>query len=344
MTRIAIGFICGVLVALAVGAVFFRLTRPAAGEGVREQTVPDARGQIAEATSAPRLESDKADSSEPEEPASRPDETLPDAVVIDEFDILQSLFASEGLRAQADEARERIESAFAEFDASDGGAEAESRLLSTLMSENPTLLLSAVRDMMRTGDVKMQMTALTAISAVYGDPQSPASVEMGDGVEIAGEANDEPSPKAGTEDEALDAEIRAKSRALEADGADGEEAALRIKLLVDSVATGLEGADADVRTAALETALTLPEEASGVLASQILSGDDAALKQSLLAKVGGSADPGHLRIDLQAMSGEDDSARRQAADNLEQALGRRFSSAEEAAAWIDGNLANPSDD
>lgn len=344
MTRIAIGFLCGILVALVVGAVAIRCTRQTTdGEDVHAQKVPDAHTKMAEATPVPApAGGDKPDATKPDANATTSDETAQDAVAIDEDGILHSVFASKELRAQTDEARERIEKAFAEFDRTSGGESAEARLVRVLSSLNPTMLLSAVRDMMRTGDARTRTIALTAIAAIYGDPNSQPSVEM-DGIEVSGEADDnEPSPKAGTEAEELDAEIRAKGKALEQeDGGNGDESALRVKLLVESVAAGLADSDNGVKDAAFETMLSLPEEASGILASQILCGDDAALKQQLLATAADSADPYHLQINLQAMSGEDVAARQQAADNLENALGQRFNSAEEAAKWIEANRTKP---
>ena len=144
MVRIAIGFICGVLAALA-GAIVYHCTRPAANEGVHEQTAPGARAQIAEAMPAPALENDKPDSIGPDESTPMPDEAAQIAIDSIEAGVLQSLFASDEMREKLDEARAHIEAAFAEFDAANGGAEAESRLVRTLTEMNPTLLLSTDR-------------------------------------------------------------------------------------------------------------------------------------------------------------------------------------------------------
>lgn len=259
--------------------------------------------------------------------------------------VLKSIALSEEMKSKAKDARDIIERASYEFESSGGSEESEAKFIRTLAGLDSTVFLTAVHDMMRTGTAKTRIMALTAISAIYGDPSSTQAVSMigGDGV---GESTiaDERSLAAGSlapskkneesnSKRELINEVNAKAALIEND-----ESALRIRMLVESVSAGLADGVTDVKDTAYETMLTLPEESLGILASQVLSGGDTELKQRLLTAVRNPIDSISLKINIQALASEDGAARLQAASNLKEAFGKNFSSSEEAAQWIAENV------
>lgn len=259
--------------------------------------------------------------------------------------VLKSIALSEEMKSKANDARDIIERASSEFEKSGGGEEAEAKFIRTLAGLDSTVFLTAVHDMMRTGTAKTRIMALTAISAIYGDPSSTQAVSMigGDGVgesTIADErslaagslAPSKKNEESNSKRELID-ELNAKAAVIQND-----ESALRIRMLVESVSAGLADGVTDVKDTAYETMLTLPEESLGILASQVLSGGDAELKQRLLTAVRNPIDSISLKINIQALASEDGAARLQAASNLKDAFGQNFSSSEEAAQWIAENV------
>ena len=102
--------------------------------------------------------------------------------------------------------------------------------------------------------------------------------------------------------------------------------------LISTVFAGLSDADESVRDAAFSVMRSLPEEESGVLAANILSGGDARLQERLMHEAGKESD---VRLSLMGMGSESQSVRSLAAENLKNASGRVFASQQEASEWYE---------
>lgn len=262
---------------------------------------------------------------------------VPDSVAEFGAAVNESVIRTQEMRDAVDSMKKEILAAITEYEKSSADDKSLNKLVNRLSGQNRMAFLATLNEMMRIGDSREKTVALTALSAVYGDPNSPEQQKDRQIREESAPADVE-RQVSGSKDPELEAEMRTKNAALESQAAQNdtsrEDEAMKTKLLVETVSSGLQDTDPEVRDAAFETMFSVPDEERGVLAAQILSGDNQPLKEKLLSAIKGSDDPTDIKINLQAMSGDDQGMRQSASDNIEKISGQRFETAEDAAQWL----------
>lgn len=174
-------------------------------------------------------------------------------------------------------------------------------------------------------DVSDRMDALTLLAAIRRDWTAESCAAAEDGDDLADRADIQDS-LAG-DSEVASPEPSAPTSEL------NEVLDLESAVVMNVMTTCLTDTDASVRSAALETALSLPAEERDALSLQILGNDDVSLKLSLLST---SSDPkleSNVMLNFHGLDSEDQTVRQLASDNLVSMLGTTFKTSEEAFEW-----------
>ena len=210
------------------------------------------------------------------------------------------------------------------------------QLQRALMAIRPTPFLRAAREMVRFGSAEEKKAALQAIGIRFARNNNVA-LQISDTGEVMRAPTGEPDGR----DDPNEDEI------LPGDSADGEKKvsqeerrAKQTQAIVESVASAFADADESVRHAAVEAAMSLPKEESGILVSRLMSEGDAGLQTALLEALADSREPSDLVVSIQALSSEDASVAALAANNLKAATGQDFKTEKDAAEWLERNNGN----
>ena len=209
---------------------------------------------------------------------------------------------------------------YAALSEEDGDAVRE--VLHSLAAYRKQTLLTALRGLVRHGSPEQRRNALYALALSFGAETS----KMRTSVTKSGEMT-----KADDEDLGVIGDgIPESPDAMERE-------AKRSHDIVCAVADGLEDNDASVRQAAMETMLALESEERGVLAQQVLSGEDADAKRHLLSAISDSEDRQDLMLSIAALGSDDPSVRTLAAANVKAATGQDFRTQDEALEWVESH-------
>ncbi len=206
--------------------------------------------------------------------------------------------------------RDFVMEEYARLSKADGAVDAQ--FLEQIRSCGDRDVLATLTDMIRNGLPEEKMGALFALAAAFGRGNS----TDGDGL-----------------NQVVDASQAGQGNPGEA----SEEEARRIHDVVEATGAGLSAAEETVRQAAYETMRMLGNEEQGILTAQILSGEDATLKRRLIADTSGSANERDVMTSISALENPDAETARAAAANLNNVLGQKFSTQDEALSWWEKN-------
>lgn len=210
------------------------------------------------------------------------------------------------------------------------------QLQRTLMAIRPTPFLRAAREMIRHGTVEEKKVALQAVGLRFARNGNVA-VQVSDTGEAMQATTAEPD---GRDDPSEDVILPGDSAGGEKKVSQEERRAVQSQTIVESVANAFSDADESVRLAAVEAAMALPKEESGILVSRLMSEGDAGLQTALLEALAGSGEPSDLIVSIQALSSENESVASLASRNLKEATGQDFKTEKEAAEWLERTNSN----
>lgn len=227
-----------------------------------------------------------------------------------------------------------------------------SKSLIALSHYRPDVVLTVARQTMRFGTPQDKQDALASIGALFSREKTSAADralvneprtekdEVGSETHrVAGQTGE----KAG--DAGGDAGAESAGGTESADGSRAAEPQVneREQLthdLVDVVSAGLEDGDRTTREQAAATILDLPDEEYGVLSSQLVSGDDVALKVSYLGEAAEGGEKRNVATMLQALGDGNSEVRTAATEGLRKLTGQTFTTQEAAAEWWNANSQN----
>ena len=181
-------------------------------------------------------------------------------------------------------------------------------------------LLNALRGLIRHGTPEQRKNALYALAMAFGEgSRRIRSFSTKEGEKLDMDKSDlgtisDGEPETGTIEE------REAKRSYE---------------IVRAVGEGLNDEDATVKQAAFEAMRALAEEEAGILAQQLLCGDDSSLKQKLLEDVAGSTSDQDLKISIAALENADAKVRQMAEANVKAATGKEMTTQDEAMSWLE---------
>lgn len=185
-------------------------------------------------------------------------------------------------------------------------------------------LLNALRGLVRHGTPEQRRNALYALALSFGA----GSAKMRTSVSESG-VTTKPD----------DADLGVVGDGLPESPDELERQAHRTHDIVCAVGDGLEDNDPSVRQAAFDAMMALESEERGVLAQQILSGENVEMKRRLLAEFSGSEDRQDLMLSISALEDEDPSVRSMAEGNVKSATGQDLKTQDEALAWVESQTA-----
>lgn len=224
------------------------------------------------------------------------------------------------------------------FDKLERNPDAESAFMHELSGYKRSAVLAAARATMRYGSSGQKISALLAVANLFsaegrsgrmvgGAAESAGTSSPGEGVSTDGK----------TINKAVDEGV-AESMNASGDPLTEAQEDRQSQEIVGVVSSGLTDANSDVKSMAFSAMRSLPFEESGVLASQILTGDDTAMKVDLMKDLAQSSNPADIRMSVMGMGNPDQEVRSLAAANLKAVSGQDFASEEQAAEWLDQNL------
>jgi hypothetical protein len=183
-------------------------------------------------------------------------------------------------------------------------------------------LLNALRGLVRHGNVEQRKNALYALALSFGSGSSKKRAYYSKDIDAEWTDRD-------------DLGVIADGR-----GEPDNAAELSAQISHDIVCTvedGLSDEDADVKQVAFDAMLSLEEEERGVLAQQVLSGEDAAMKLQLISSISGSKDHQDVMLSIAALESDDPALRDLAKNNVKMATGQDFATQDEALDWLESH-------
>lgn len=227
-------------------------------------------------------------------------------VVIDGEEEPQRALATPGLTPAV---MRELSEVFAQVAASDL---TDTQFVQAMQCYKPSVVLGAVGSIMKCGTSEEKGNALLAVGMLFGKESSTGipyetthpkrEIAIGDdGVESVAPAAERPTQE-----------------------------------LVSTLSAGLSDADAEVRDTAFSVMRLLPEEESGILAANLMSGGDVGLQERLMREAGNES---NVRLSLMGMGSENQEVRNLAVENLKNVAGREFASQQEAAEWYEAHHA-----
>ena len=217
--------------------------------------------------------------------------------------------------------------------------ESESAFLHDLSCYRKSAVLAAAKSAMRFGTRAQKAGALFAVGSLFSSSDQGGRMVGGDSESKQSVAPADPGENVSTDGETINRTVTSKEPAkVSEQPMTQEELERQSQSVIGVVSSGLADADADVRSVAFSAMRSLSAEESGVLASQVLCGEDADMKMDLMREAGESSDFNDLRISLMGMGNADQAVRAQAAANLKAASGQDFTTQEQAANWLEQSM------
>ena len=181
-------------------------------------------------------------------------------------------------------------------------------------------LLNALRGLVRHGDVEQRKDALYALALSFGTGSNRKRAYFSKDIDAEWTDRD-------------DLGVIADGR-----GEPSGEAELSAQISHDIVCAfedGLSDEDADVKQVAFDAMLSLEEEERGVLAQQVLFGEDAEMKRQLMSSIAGSKDHQDVMLSIAGLESDDAELRAIAESNVKMATGQDFTTQDEALDWVE---------